>query len=48
MSSQSKKNKARNSFMMNGGEKQDSKIKRINYFKKRDRVRLNKRTVYEC
>jgi hypothetical protein len=42
MSSQSKKRKGKNSFLFNGGEKIDTKLKRINYFKKRDRVR-NKR-----
>lgn len=42
LSSESKKRKARNSFLFNGGEKMDTKLKRINYFKKRDRIR-NKR-----
>lgn len=40
MSSQSKKNKAKNSFIHNGGEKnslEDWKCRRIAYYTKRDR-----------
>lgn len=40
MASQNKKNKARNSYMENGGERRDDKMKRINYYKKRDRQKL--------
>lgn len=42
MCSENKKRKGKNSFLLNGGEKNDTKLKRINYFKKRDRIR-NKR-----
>lgn len=42
MSSESKKRKARNSYMYNGGEKTSVKLRRINYYKKRDRVRINR------
>lgn len=42
MSSENKKRKARNSFMHNGGEKTDTKLKRINYYKKRDRNRIKR------
>ena len=41
MASQNKKNKARNSFVMNGGEKLDGKGKRWMYFTKRQR-KINK------
>ena len=44
MASENKKRKAKNSFMMNGGEKCDIKLKRINYYKKRDRVK-NKASI---
>lgn len=42
MSSENKKRKAKNSFMHNGGEKTDTKLKRINYYKKRDRNRIKR------
>ena len=41
MASVAKKKKARNSFMMNGGARADTKLRRINYYKKRDRYCLN-------
>jgi hypothetical protein len=41
MASVAKKKKAKNSFMMNGGARADTKLRRINYYKKRDRDRLN-------
>lgn len=44
MASANKKKKARNSYIMNGGEKNDItkwKCKRIAYFTKRDRKLLN-------
>ena len=44
MASQNKKNKARNSYIMDGGEKNDTakwKCKRIAYYTKRDRRLLN-------
>ena len=44
MTSENKKKKARNSFLMNGGERTDTKLRRINYFKKRDRNRNKKGT----
>lgn len=40
MASRNKKNKARNSYMENGGERRDDKMKHINYYKKRDRQKL--------
>ena len=43
MASRNKKNKARNSYMENGGERRDDKMKRINYYKKRDRQKLKVR-----
>ena len=39
MASESKKRKAKNSYMHNGGEKCDKKMKRIMYFTKRKRKR---------
>ncbi len=39
MSSENKKRKAKNSYMINGGEKEDSKMKRVMYFTKRQRNR---------
>ena len=40
MSSVSKKKKARNSFLHNGGEKPNGlKLKRVQYFTKQDRAR---------
>ena len=39
MTSENKKRKARNSYMYNGGEKDSTKLRRVNYFKKRDRKR---------
>ena len=40
MASQNKKRKAKNSYMTNGGEKLDRKIKRIMYYIKRQRKKL--------
>lgn len=37
MASESKKRKAKNSYMHNGGDKCDKKMKRIMYFTKRQR-----------
>lgn len=37
MASENKKRKAKNSYMHNGGEKWDIKMKRIMYFTKRKR-----------
>ena len=45
MSSESKKRKARNSYMYNGGEKTSVKLRRINYYKKRDRAIINRETA---
>ncbi len=43
MASQNKKNKAKNSFLYNGNESQKiSKMKRIAYFIKADRVKNKK------
>lgn len=47
MSSEAKKRKARNSFMYNGGEKADNKMKRINYYKKQDRAKWNKQQKHD-
>lgn len=48
MSSQSKKNKARNSYIHNGGEKcPDWKCKRLMYFTKAQRNKDKKRVVKE-
>lgn len=45
MSSENKKKKAKNSFIYNA-EKDDTKLRRINYYKKKDRNRLNKYTKH--
>lgn len=37
MSSENKKRKAKNSYLLNGGEKCDCKFKRVMYFTKRQR-----------
>lgn len=37
MSSENKKRKAKNSYLLNGGEKCDCKIKRVMYFTKKQR-----------
>ena len=37
MASKNKKNKAKNSYLHNGGDKLDDKMKRIMYFTKRQR-----------
>lgn len=39
---QNKKKKAKNSYMVNGGEKCDLRLKRIMYYTKRERNRLKK------
>lgn len=39
MASQNKKNKAKNSYMLKGG-KTDVKLKRCNFYIKKDRVRI--------
>ena len=40
MASQNKKKKAKNSYLSNGGEKLDGKMKRIMYYTKRQRKKL--------
>ena len=40
MTSKAKKNKAKNSYIFNGGDKCDKKIKRMMYFTKRRRNQL--------
>ena len=40
MASQNKKKKAKNSYIHNGGDKLDGKIKRVMYFTKRQRKKL--------
>ena len=40
MASNAKKNKAKNSYMLNGGDKSDLKLKRLMYFTKRKRNQL--------
>ena len=42
MASENKKRKARNSYMYEGGEKCDLKMKRTMYFTKRQRNKLKK------
>ena len=42
MASQNKKKKAKNSYMVHGGEKCDLRLKRIMYYTKRERNRLKK------
>lgn len=44
MASENKKRKARNSYLYNGGDKCDKKMKRIMYFTKRQRNK-NKEAV---
>ena len=39
MASRNKKKKAKNSYMVNGGEKCDLRLKRIMYYTKRERIR---------
>lgn len=46
MASENKKRKARNSYLYNGGDKHDEKMKRIMYFTKRQRKK-NKRLCSE-
>ncbi len=40
MASENKKKKAKNSYLYNGGDKNDLKMKRIMYFTKRHRKKL--------
>lgn len=40
MASQNKKRKAKNSNLLNGGDKEDMKMKRTMYFTKRQRRKL--------
>ena len=42
MASENKKKKAKNSYLINGGEKLDGKFKRIMYFTKRQRNKNKK------
>ena len=42
MASENKKRKAKNSYIHNGADKKDFKMKRYMYFTKRDRGRLKK------
>ena len=44
MASQNKKNKARNSYFYNGGEKDTIKMKRVKYFNKKQRNELKQET----
>lgn len=37
MASENKKRKAKNSYLLNGGDKEDMKMKRVMYFTKRQR-----------
>lgn len=41
MSSENKRRKAKNSYLYNGGDKNDCKMKWIMYFTKRQRVKNN-------
>ena len=48
MTSLNKKNKAKNSYIINGGEKnKGSRYKRLQYFTKQDRKRLNNGVISE-
>ena len=42
MASENKKRKAKNSYLHNGGDRLDLKMKRVAYYTKRDRNRLKK------
>lgn len=42
MASENKKHKSKNSYLYNGGDRIDCKMKRIAYFTKRDRNKLKK------
>lgn len=42
LASENKKRKAKNSYLYNGGDRLDFKMKRIAYYTKRDRNRLKK------
>lgn len=42
MASQNKKNKAKNSYLINGGEKEDGRMKRVFYYTKRQRANIKK------
>ena len=42
MASEEKKRKAKNSFLYNGGTRCDEKLKRILYYRKRDRVKIKR------
>lgn len=42
MASENKKRKAKNSYLHNGGDRLDLKMKRIAYYTKRDRNKLKK------
>lgn len=44
MASQNKKNKAKNSYIHNGGEKDTMKFKRLMYFNKKLRNEIKKET----
>lgn len=40
MSSENKKHKAKNSFLHNGGDKEDCRLKRVMYYTKRQRNKI--------
>lgn len=42
MASENKKNKAKNSPLINGADKEDCRMKRVMYYTKRDRNKLKK------
>ena len=42
MASENKKRKAKNSYLHNGGDKSDYKLKRIMYYTKRQRNKLKR------
>lgn len=44
MTSQSKRNKAKNSYIHNGGEKDTIKLKRVKYYNKRQRNEIKTET----
>ena len=47
MTSQNKKKKAKNSYIYNGGEKDDIKLKRVKYYNKRQRNEIKARVKQE-
>jgi len=47
MSSTNKKRKAKNSYLYNGADKKDGKMKRIFYFTKRERMKNKEQAKWQ-